>query len=120
MAEYGIEARHWMVEGMLARSLWLGLYRGLGTDEETDPAYARQPIRFAGDRALFQNAETVTFPPRATDATESLRSWFVADAAEGGTRLWWEELARPRMLMAREQVFFEPGDITVDNRPGGA
>jgi hypothetical protein len=110
-----------VLEAVTRGPLWLGLATALRDDslvEESDAAYARQPVRFAepeesDNRWEAASAERVEFPPYAADARAEVTRWFLIDAFVGGELRASGRLDRALRPVAGGSVFFMPGKVVV-------
>lgn len=107
------------LEAMFRHSMYLGLAFAVVEDEETDPAYERQPITVTSPHAdpgtpgkrIVENADVIRFPYNLLDGNNDIRIAFLADV--DGVIRWSDNLERPLRLAKGEAVVFEPGDLKI-------
>jgi hypothetical protein len=111
----GVASKDRALAGMLGGTLSIGLFRLSMNDEETDPAYSRQSVRFGqpeGDDIRYvSNAEEVAFPPYRTDADRDVTMWGVFDTQ--GQVVVSGKLLKARSPSRSDHVVFRRGDLRV-------
>ena len=106
-----------IAQALFAGNRWMALARGTPDDEETDAAYARQPVAFSlereGDTLVAKNGSRVQFAPYANDAAEPVRRWAVYEKNRGGRPLFSVDLERPKRPLEGDAPHFKPGQAAV-------